>query len=582
MKRGALLRIGILCALALALILWALRSASGPDIEKGSTVVLEIGGGYVEAPAAPLLARLMGEQHTPFVSLLSRFALLERDERVGTVVLHVKSLEVGWGKAEEMRAAIQRVRAAGHKTIAFLELTSFSPNIEYFVASAADEIHVPPGSALPMVGLAAEHLYLGGLFEKLGVQIEVAKVGKFKSAAESLAAKQMSEPARLQANALLDSTYAGFVAGIAEGRGLTAERVRQTIDEGLTSPEALREAGFVDGIGHLADITDAIGAPVVSNEDYQRVTAEDVGFEESAEFALVYGSGNVVSGKGQISRTGQPVCASETVSKALVDAADDPRFRAIILRIDSPGGSALASEMIWDALQRARKSGKPVIASLSDVGASGGYYVAAGADAIVAPALSITGSIGVFALRPVVGGLLHEAGIGVESMTRGEHADFYLSAAPLSEGASARMQELVEDTYELFVERVAAGREMTPAAVKEIAQGRVWTGTQALDVGLVDELGGLHAAVERARGALGIAADADIALIPYPSAPTLADQIREAMGARISDWLESSVLSSLVDASAPPSRALRELRAFLGLMPVNQPLALAPLLPDIR
>jgi protease-4 len=144
------------------------------------------------------------------------------------------------------------------------------------------------------------------------------------------------------------------------------------------------------------------------------------------------------------------------------------------------------------------------------------------------------------------------------------------------------MQELVEDTYELFVERVAAGRKMTPAAVKKIAQGRVWTGTQALDVGLVDELGGLHAAVERARSALGIAADADIALIPYPQAPTLADQIREAMGARISDWLESSVLSSLVDASAPPSRALRELRAFVGLMPVNQPLALAPLLPDIR
>jgi protease-4 len=443
-------------------------------------------------------------------------------------------------------------------------------------------VYVPPGSALPMVGLAAEYPYFGGLFEKLGVEISVAKAGRFKSAAESLAEKEMSESARLQANALLDSTFEHFVAGIAQGRGLDEEVVRQTIDRGHTRAEELVAADFIDGIAHLKQITDGTGAPLVSHETYGGVSAADVGFEAKAEFALIYGTGNVVSGKGTFSRTGEPVFASETVSQALVDAADDPRFQAIILRIDSPGGSALASEMIWDGLRRARESGKPIIASFSDVAASGGYYVAAGADSIVAPALSITGSIGVFALRPVVGDLLDELGIHVESMTRGRHADFYLSAQPLSPGASARMQGLVEETYELFIDRVATGRGMSRADVDKVAQGRVWTGAQALEAGLVDELGGLRTAVARARRSVGLAEGTDVALVPYPSTPTLADQLRELTGVRISAWLDQAGPGAVLEASAPSARVLRELRAFVSALPLNQPLALAPALPDIR
>ena len=282
MKRAVLLRIGIFSALALLLLVFALRGDSGPVIEDGSTAILEISGGYVEGPAASLLSRLVGQGRNPFVGLLSSLALLERDDRVATVVIHVKSLEIGWGKAEEIRAGIVRLREAGRRTIAFLEVASFSPNVEYFVASAAEEIYLPPGAALPMLGLAAEHLYLGGLFEKLGVEIEVAKVGKFKSAAESIADKEMSDSARLQANALLDSTFDHFVAGIAEGRGLTVERVRKAIDAGPVQIDELREWGFIDGAKHLVELTDAIGAPVVSDDDYSGVTAEDVGFDAVA------------------------------------------------------------------------------------------------------------------------------------------------------------------------------------------------------------------------------------------------------------------------------------------------------------
>ena len=216
MSRTALVRLGVLSAILLALVFFLLGGDSGPDIEPGSTVVVEIGGGYVEGPAVPLLAQLLGGVRRPFAGLLSTFAMLERDDRVATVVLHVKGLEIGWGKAQEIRGAIGRLNDAGRKTIAFLEVASFSPNLEYFVASAADEFHVPPGAALPMVGLAAEYLYLGGLLEKVGIEVAVSKVGRFKAAPESIAEKQMSEPARLQANALLDSTFEHFNNNTAE------------------------------------------------------------------------------------------------------------------------------------------------------------------------------------------------------------------------------------------------------------------------------------------------------------------------------------------------------------------------------
>ncbi len=582
MKNKAFLRIGVLCAIGLVLIFFALRGRGSVEIEPGSSVVLELSGAYVEAPAAPLLARLLGETARPFASLLSSFAILERDDRVATVVLHLKSLDIGWGKAQEIRGAIGRLRAAGRKTVVFLEPVSFSPNLEYYVASAADEIYVPPGTALPMLGLASEHLYLGGLFEKIGVEIAVAKVGRFKSAAESFADKEMSESARLQANSLLDSTFDQFVTGIAEGRGLSVDEVREGIDAGPVRSAELIAAGLLDGESHLHALIESQDGPHVSSSTYQGVTGADVGFDPVAEFALIYGTGNVVSGSGSVGPSGAPVFSSETVGDALTDAAADDRFSAIILRIDSPGGSALASEMIWDALNRARESGKPVIASFSDVAASGGYYVAAGADAIVAPPLSITGSIGVFALRPVVGGLLDDLGINVFPMTRGTHADFYLSAEPLSPGASARLQSLVEETYDLFLERVSAGRGMSVDAVNTVAQGRVWTGVQALEVGLVDELGGLREAMNRARLDAGLSLDDDVALVPYPPAPTLADQLAELMNARIATWLDGSALGVFADAGTPPARALRELRAFVTALPLNQPLALAPVVPDIR
>jgi protease-4 len=266
----------------------------------------------------------------------------------------------------------------------------------------------------------------------------------------------------------------------------------------------------------------------------------------------------------------RPVFASEAISRALMEAAEDPSIAAIVMRIDSPGGSALASELIWEAIGRAREKGKPVIASFSDVAASGGYYVASAVDSIVSDPGTLTGSIGVFALRPTVGGLLEKLEIGVDSLTRGRHADFLLSTKKMSDAAHARLQTSVLDTYQLFLTRVSEGRELPLEEVDHVAQGRVWTGQQALERGLVDELGGLSTAVRRTKEAVGLEPDDDVFLIPFPKQKSLGEQILQAF--------QTSALRAAGGPVFPWPAPLGELLAWLRDLPTGSPLLIPPAL----
>ena len=504
-------------------------SKASVEIVSGSTLVIELGGAYVEGPAASLLARMAGDSTRPFIGLLSMFGLAERDDRLDTVVLRIQPLDIGWGKADELPEAIGRLRDKGIKTVAHLQIQSFSANKELFIASAADEIYVSPGSAVPLVGMAAEYVFLGGFWEKLGVEFEIAKAGRYKSAVEIFAERTMSPASREMANSLLDDTFDRFVGALAEGRHLTKAEILEAIDAGPVRTQTLEAMGLIDGELHLDRLLDRFGEEVVSHADYAGIDPEKLGFEAKAEFALIYGTGTVVQGSaGGSPLRSSPTFASETVSQAILDAAEDPTISAIVLRIDSPGGSALASELIWRAIGRARAMGTPVIASFSDVAASGGYYVAAGANAIVSDPGTLTGSIGVFALRPAIGGLLDKLEIGIDSLTRGRHADFLLSSEKLSPAAHARLQTSVLDTYQLFLTRVSNGRGLTIEEVDEIGQGRVWTGRQALERGLVDELGGLYTAVRRAKKEVGLEPTDDVYLIPFPRTLSLTEQLIQA------------------------------------------------------
>jgi protease-4 len=576
----------IVIPLALALVVVGVRSffgRGGPDIEPGSTLRLEISGRYVEAHAPPLLSQVLGEVHRPFASLLSTLALAERDDRIATVVLRIRPLEIGWGKADELRGAIGRLRAAGRKTVAYLELSSFNASREYYVATAADEIYVAPGAIVPVVGLAAEYIFLGGAWEKLGVEIEVSRVGKYKSAVEGIAGTGMSDESREMANSLLDDTDQRFRATIAEGRGLAPATVDAVIDKGPVLSAQLVANGFIDGVRHLSELA-PLEAPVVTQEDYASVEPEDVGFDPVAHYALVYGSGNVVAGKGRRSMAGGPVFATEAVGQALLDAAEDPEIDGIVLRIDSPGGAASAPEAVWNALQRIRAKGeKPVVASFSDVAASAGYYAAVGADAIVSPPGALTGSIGVFALRPVLSGLFEKLGIEVETLQRGENADFLLSTGAQSPGSRERMRAITLGIYDLFVERVAEGRGIERIDVDAVGQGRVWTGAQAHRVGLVDELGGLHTAVSWLNRKAGLDEDADVLLIPYPRPQGFAEQIAELLRGDISAIPRLSARELLsAQRVLPLPKVVRQLESWLAELPLDAPLLIPPLIVEIR
>ncbi len=577
MRKASRIRVLVLLLLLFLGVFLILRPFSGgpvADIKKGSTLVIDLGGHYVEAPAASPLARLMGSDTRPFIDLLSTFSLVERDERIATVVLRIQPLEIGWGKADELRAAIGRLREKGRKTVALLEVQNFSANKEFYVGSAADELYVAPGAAVPLVGMAAEYVFLGGFWEMLGIQFDIAKAGKYKSAVEVYAERTMSDASREMANSLLDDTYQRFVEALAADREQTPDAIRATIDRGLVQNPALVEAGLIDGEIHLDELLARLGPDVVEYADYLHTDPRSLGFDPKVQFALIYGSGTVVQGDAEASPlSSTPSFASETVSKAIRDAAEDPDIAAIVLRIDSPGGSALASELIWRALRRAREKGKPVIASFSDVAASGGYYAASAADAIVSNPGTLTGSIGVFALRPAVAGLLEKLEIGMDSLTRGAHADFLVAGEKMSPEAHARLQSSVLDTYQLFLKRVSDGRKMMTEKVDAIAQGRVWTGKQALDVGLVDELGGLYTAVRRAKTEVGLGLDVDVALVPFPEQKPLTQQLIE--------MFQTAAIRAggpEIEWPAPLDRIV----AFSRDMPVGTPLLIPPVLVEIR
>jgi protease-4 len=548
--------IALITALALA------GCGGGPRIEQNSTLVLTLEGAYTDGSDLGPLARFFGGDGQSLLGLYSSLRKAELDPRIERVVVRVRGLGVGWAKAQEMRAAIERLNAAGKQTVALLEVEGFGAG-GYYVASAAKRVVATPASRSPLLGLAAEYLYFAGLFEKLGVMVEYERAGDYKSAVEPYTAEKMSDATREMTNALLDSTEAEFVADVAEARGLEPARVRALLDEAPSSAEELLAAKLIDRVAHYEDVV----------KDEAVVTAEDWALAEpsakpAATVALIQGVGMVVTGSGEMTPTGQRVMAADTFVDAVRDAVEDSEVKALLVRIDSPGGSPLASDLMWRALRDARAAGKPVIVSMSDLAASGGYYVACAADTIVAQPTTLTGSIGVFVIRPSLGGLLEKVGISTETMQRGARADLLFGSAPLSEGAREVLRKDVTGVYEQFVARVSEGRELEPDAVKKIAGGRVWTGAQAKEIGLVDELGGFYEAAAAVKRAIGVEEGATIALKPFPAAPTLAEQVAKLMRG-----------AQLESASAPLRalpRELRELHTLATELPLGAPLLIAP------
>jgi protease-4 len=465
------------------------------------------------------------------------------DARVQAVLFEIKPLKVGYARLQEVRDAMARVRAAGKPVIAHVDATSLNATRELFLASAASKVYLDPTSLSPLAGIAGQYLHLAGLFEKLGVEWQVAKVGEYKSAVEQFAARKMSPEAREMTDSLLDGIFAQIVEAIAAGRGLSATRVRELIDQAPGTGDELVAAGLVDGV---ADRHEVLGKAGISGgpdaeilaEDYQRVDPRSLGLRNGPTIALVFGDGTILDERPRgFGRT----FAADEASDALDAAAKDDSIKAVVLRINSPGGSAQASDAIWRAVRRVREK-KPVVVSMGEYAASGGYYVASAANAVVSEPATLTGSIGVYLMRPSFSGVYDKLEIGSEVIARGAYAPVAGSDRPYTDAQHARTQEFVEAAYHDFLDRVSTGRGLETEAVNKIGRGRVWLGSDALARKLVDELGGLSAAVERARALAGIEKEPDPVRMILPAPKSTGEQVRELLRGDVPGRLLATLL----------------------------------------
>ncbi|MCW5948251.1 MAG: signal peptide peptidase SppA [Pyrinomonadaceae bacterium] len=521
---GGLIVLFLVMVIALALFA---ESMSKPSVAQNSVLVLSVSGDLPDyVPDEPLAKAFGVAQPQSFTSILTQLRKAKADNRIGGVLLEINFPGIGWGKADELRDAIADLRTTGKPVYAYIEMGS---NREYYIASAAEKIFVPPPGELFVNGFAAEAMFYKGTLDKLGIEADVIQIGpKYKNAPDRYTRKEMSDGQREVINAVLDEYFGRFTSAVAAARSKSETDVKALVDGAPYSAAQSKDLGLIDGALYREQVEDEFKTRLGYNAGdklrtirggkYAEIPSDSLGLNKGEKVAVIFASGAINSGKssGSGPLSGETV-GSDTIVKAVNDAARDESIKAIVLRVDSPGGSAFASDLMWYALENA-KAKKPIVVSMSDVAASGGYYIACNANKIVAEPATITGSIGVFLGKPVVKGMYDWLGVTNEYVMRGKNAGIFRETEKWTPDERAKMTELANKIYfEDFVPKVAKGRNMSPEQVNTLGQGRVWTGTQAKANGLVDEFGGLERAIDMAKELAGLAADKDVKRIVFPA-----------------------------------------------------------------
>lgn len=497
-----------------------------PSVPENSVLVLNISGGLPDYVPDDELAKAFGiSQQQSFSSLLTQLRKAKVDKRVGGVLLDINFPGIGWGKAYELREAIKDVRQSGKPVYAYMEI---GMNKEYYIATAADKVFLPPPGDLYINGLAGQAMFYKGSLDKLGVEAEVIQIGpKYKSAPDQYTKKEMGEGQREVMNELLDEYFDTFTAAIAESRKKSVDDVKGLIDNAPYNANQLKELGLIDGALYEEQVYEefrkALGYAEGANvrtlraSQYKEISSDSLGLNTGERVAVIFASGAINSGRSTDSAFGGQMVGSDTVVQAVNDAANDTTVKAIVLRVDSPGGSALASDLMWNAIENAKKK-KPFVVSMGDVAASGGYYIACNADKIVAEPTTVTGSIGVFMGKPVVKGMYDWLGISSEYVMRGKNAGIFRETDKWTPEERAKMEEQTNKIYfDNFLPKVSAGRKMDAEKANSLGQGRVWTGTQAKENGLIDEFGGLEKAIDIAKQLADLPADKDVRRVVFPA-----------------------------------------------------------------
>lgn len=579
---------------SLVLLIWLFRDASRPpEVLPGTVLVMDVNGLIVDAPPVDAATqRLLGERVQTVQELIRTLRTAAVDDRIAALLLKPGAYSLNFTSTLDLHAELRAFQEAGKPIFAYTETLGMG---NYLLVSGADRIVMPPSGSTFVKGLRAEVAFYRGLFEKLGVTPEFVAIGAYKIAPQVYTMDHMSEEFQETLNEQLDAYYAAYVRQVAEARGTSVLQVQQWIDDGLYTARDALQAGMIDELAYETQLEDRIAealsraardpveeqlpddqdaperertpdedevtatesepaAPdataavltTVTASAYSLVEFDDPERQNAANLhrsgdtiAVVYASGTIVTGLSAPSPT-QPSIGSDSLRELLDELADDDEIRGIILRIDSGGGGAMAADIIRHSVQEATKK-KPVVVSMADVAASGGYMIAIPADRIVAHPLTLTGSIGIFGGKFSLEGLSEKVGIRIESLQRGRNAGLLTLSRAHSPEEHERFRQFLQQRYDEFVANVAIGRAMSDATAHEAAQGRVWTGTQALELGLVDAVGNLDTALGQMKDLLDIPEQEDVHLVLYPRAGNPLAILRQ----RIGGWLHASARNEL-------------------------------------
>lgn len=508
-------------------------------VKTNSTLVIRLDRPIQEMPADPFAMYFFDAKVYQFAEIHEAIKKAKNDERIKSILIIPTMTPISMAKAQELKDDIEEFKKSKKPVFAYFTVTN---NSGYYIASSADLIYAPPTAMLFLSGLYTEMPFLRGTLEKMKIEPQLYHIGDYKSASDMFMRKDMSDAQREAMDAILDSLYNNLVNGICKNGRFTEEELKQIIDKGMQTGHFLKEARIVDDFLYPDNIDELLKKANGSKETLSKIELASYIKDRRAIFdgksknsiAVVIASGEIVDegGKGDY-------IVPDKLNRLLDKAEKDQSVKAVVLRVDSPGGSGLASDIIWDKVNKVRKT-KPVVVSMSSVAGSGGYYISMGADGIVAEPTTITGSIGVITGKFVIRGLTDWADLGWGMMKRGENADLFSELQKFSPEQEKIIVEHMESFYKDFVQKAAMGRNMSFEEVHKIAQGRIWSGEDAIKIGLVDKLGGLDEAIELAKEKANIPSNEKVNIKYYPRQKTIFESFMEKSG---EDWAKIALKS---------------------------------------
>ena len=555
-----------------------------PAVASNSTLVLKIGGNLSEVAPTNVVGYFRGANTPTVRTYVDALRKAKADSRISSVLLKPTGFDSPyWAKVQEIRDAVLDFRKSGKPVYAYLE---YGGDREYYLASAADKVFLLPSSPLDLDGLATYEIFLRGTLHKIGAYPDMHHIGDYKTAVNQLTEKGYTRAHKEMDESLNRDLYEQLVRGIADGRKKKEDEVRRLIDQGPFLPEDALRAGLIDDVSYEDQVEEKLRPgdrlKKVEGDDYARVSLTSFGLNRGPRIGVIYASGTITSGKSGFDPLNGAVIGSDSLIESIRQARKDSSLRAIVLRIDSPGGSVAASDANWRELMIAKmeRTDRPIVASMSDLAASGGYYIAMPAQVIVAQPSTLTGSIGIFGGKVVTGGVYEKLGAHIDSTSIGRNAEMDSPARPFNAEETRKVQDQLQAFYDGFVEKVAQSRHTTPEKIDAIAQGRVWTGNQARQNGLVDALGGLDAAVAIAKDRAKLAGGTDVELVVFPPRKSFYELLTEQFSGSSEQSMVSQVATSAwlsANLSKGELQALRIMRGPLTMFRRGEPLALMPM-----